>query len=219
MHPLKPCSLDGILFAYRRCDGLIGGISGASRADAERMFNNVLDFGGGSDTLGLMALLAMMGVFGKSSDETEWVTTTGVGGYSRKVKPPAPSQWCRFVAEQADVGSMLKLKLKDELGSEGKKLAMIGIAEAVERCATTGTFDWLHIMPLLDENSVDVDVSCKDKEAFLRAVKSITDLAGEHLANAAQLFNLSVKVRGVLFLATSTAHFTLALIDLRALML
>lgn len=44
----------------RRCEGLIEGISGASRHDAERMFNRVLEFGGGTDHLGIFALLAMV---------------------------------------------------------------------------------------------------------------------------------------------------------------
>jgi hypothetical protein len=42
------------------------------------------------------------------------------------------------VAERADVEALLALDLKEELGTEGKKLALVGLAEAVERSASTG---------------------------------------------------------------------------------
>lgn len=135
-------------------------------------------------------------MFGKSSDETEWVSTVGVGGYNRKITPPAPAEWCKFVAERADVAGMLALDLKDELGSEGKRLAMVGLAEAVERCATTGTFDWLRIMPLLDDNFVEAEVSCRDKKAFLAAVTNVADLAAVQLSEGIRFFGLAADLEG-----------------------
>ena len=55
----------------------------------------------------------MMGLFGKSSDETEWVSyTVGAGGYSRKIAVPAPTDWCAARRSLARVPSQHKLSGK-----------------------------------------------------------------------------------------------------------
>ena len=71
----------------------MAGIAGAARADAERLFDRTLQRGA-VPAGGLLALLGMVGLFGKSSDETEWVSyAVGAGGYS-KLAVPAPAAWC-----------------------------------------------------------------------------------------------------------------------------
>ena len=72
----------------------MAGTGGAARADAERLFDRALQRGA-VPAGGLLALLGMVGLFGKSSDETEWVSyAVGAGGYSRKLAVPAPAAWC-----------------------------------------------------------------------------------------------------------------------------
>jgi len=64
--------------------------------------------------------------------------------------------------------------MKETFDANGKKLIVAGLEEAVERCASDGSFEWLHIMPLLDRNGGDPDVPrCRDPKKYADAVDGL----------------------------------------------
>ena len=64
----------------------------------------------------------------------------------------------------------------------GKKLVVAGLEEAVERCASDGSFEWLHIMPLLERIGGDPDVPrCRDPKKYAEAVDSIVAKAAAQI--------------------------------------
>eukprot|EP01047_Picozoa_sp_COSAG01_P037911 COSAG01_NODE_3044_length_6674_cov_45.773232_3_plen_1862_part_01 len=176
-----------------RYEGLVAGVPGRRRQDAEDLFDELIEeYGdvsssGGIDAHGgrgrpppmcVAALLGCVGCFGLSSAETVWVTTVGTGGYWAKAKVPAPRPWCLATALESDVAALLRLDVKQLFGKAGKKKVVAGLEEAVERCAAQGSFGWLHVAPLLSTNGAHPDVSsCRDPKAFATAVAVIVSKA------------------------------------------
>ena len=171
----------------RNIQGLAAGIPDRERSHAESLFDEILEeFAAASQLpppIPSLALLGCVGIYGVSSSEREWVAGTHGGGYYRASAVPAPRPWCRAVAHDMDVRALLQVDLKERFDADGKKLVVAGLEEAVERCATDGSFDWLHIMPLLDRNGGDPDVPrCRDPDKYAEATDRIVTQAVAQIA-------------------------------------
>ena len=83
--------------------------------------------------------------------------------------------------------ALLSVDVKDVFGADAKKLIVSGLEEAVERCAKTGQFSWMHIVPLLNANGGDPDVSsCRDSVKFASAATVMLSQAASALADRAE---------------------------------
>ena len=88
-----------------RFRGLVDGVPGRVRADGEALFDELLSeytaSGSAVPPVSVLVLVGAMGVFGQSSAEREWVTTTMGGGYFRAKTMAAPQCVHRIYSTRA----------------------------------------------------------------------------------------------------------------------
>lgn len=123
------------------------------------------------DTNLLIAYLGSIGSFGLTSDENVYTAGTG-GGYSYsyvngaqvsnptyapttlvKRKPPKPTMWAYYCAENLDVTYLYGLKWADEFGVNSRWIAK-AIVEVIERFSEHALYDWLRIIPLASKHQM-----------------------------------------------------------------
>ena len=140
----------------------------------------------------ILSLLAGVGRYGLTKEETQ-VKTTGTFGYGTdKVVVPRPSagDWCWTALDDLDVGECMQYDLKQEFGTNWI-WCLIGLREAAERACLHGSYRWLRVIPFLNKHKQYVAPSTKGEskrlqDEFLRVSTEIRVLAASSLESAIQ---------------------------------
>jgi hypothetical protein len=184
------------------------GVTKFTRSDAEDIFDRMIDTAGPDmHTPCLLALLAIIGTNGLSSDEREFVqhrggawnssystgsgfNTTQGGGYWRDAPMPKARVWCHYVIAELKVVDLLPIDFAEILGTVAAvKECIVGLEEAVERVAHEKDWSWLRIVPILRKCQASPSVSAcgEDRTTFWAAADEVINQARAERDAASQL--------------------------------
>ena len=130
-----------LLIHTRKCFFPQEGITEFSRSDAEDIFDQNLPGSDGAPAKlhapCVLALLAVVGSEGLSSDEREFVQNRGTGyssayggtggGFWRNASIPQARPWCHYVMAELSVADLLPIDFAEVLGSKGWLLCMLTV--------------------------------------------------------------------------------------------
>ncbi|KNC55646.1 uncharacterized protein AMSG_01915 [Thecamonas trahens ATCC 50062] len=180
----------------------------SSRAQAEGVINKALarlqEAGGetGVETGLSLVLAAIVGSYGLSSRDPWRTAGAGASGITyqavngravpvpaaraaRKRRVPDPSPWCWHMLNGVDIAAAAGFDLA-HFGRHGR-WAVVGVAEAAERAAGVGSYDWLKATPLFDKHSVHPTIRIKNASKsmpdFLDAAATVRGLAASALGD------------------------------------